>query len=381
MKNVFLFLLFLPVLAFAEALHSPTWGFSVDLPEGYDYVDGNAKDQFSFSGPGGVQFDMLVYDRTYASMEDLVADVNRRLGNQGIADFFVYRDRRAAIVELAFGDMAGWGLCLELRGSTPGSPPPMLLALSYCEAGRSDLDLFHMSSLDSIIPVEGEAYYPGPIIEYGFPRGEAKRTPLALSGVSAMIYENDEEASQVLIEREFLIFKQYAHSDFWRQAWTRYYQFIYRDSFGRIADAASALVQHWAGNSVNQSGSLVNRTEAQLDLAKKALRWVQGFNYERNFDGSDFISLVTAVTQGRGDCDSRAMLWAIILANADIRAAMMISPNYGHAMGLADIGGTGARFDMDGTQWLVAEPNGTVDIGLIAADMSDMESWLGILFN
>jgi hypothetical protein len=74
------------------------------------------------------------------------------------------------------------------------------------------------------------------------------------------------------------------------------------------------------------------------------------------------------------------MLWAIILAHADIRAAMMVSRNYSHAMGLADIIGTGARFEAHGIQWLVAETTANVDIGLIAQDTSDPAHWLGILF-
>jgi hypothetical protein len=115
-------------------------------------------------------------------------------------------------------------------------------------------------------------------------------------------------------------------------------------------------------------------------LAQKALTFVQGFKYERHLDGSDFVNLVSAVTDGRGDCDSRVMLWAIILANADIRAAIMVSRNHSHAMGLADIAGTGARFEAHGTKWLVAESTDHVDIGLIAQDISDIESWLGVIF-
>ena len=102
--------------------------------------------------------------------------------------------------------------------------------------------------------------------------------------------------------------------------------------------------------------------------------------YERNFQGSDFLNLVTGITEGRGDCDSRAMLWAILLAHIDIRAAMMVSRHYGHAMGLTDLSGTGARFDHLGIQWLVAETTANVDIGLIAQDVSDPQFWLGVIF-
>jgi hypothetical protein len=59
---------------------------------------------------------------------------------------------------------------------------------------------------------------------------------------------------------------------------------------------------------------------------------------------------------------------------------MMVSRDYSHAMGLADIAGSGARFEAGGVQWLVAETTGKVGIGLISQDMSNTNLWLGVLF-
>jgi hypothetical protein len=101
--------------------------------------------------------------------------------------------------------------------------------------------------------------------------------------------------------------------------------------------------------------------------------------------GSDFVNLVSAAQDGRGDCDSRAMLWAIILEQADIPAGIMVSREFSHAMGLADIEGAGARFPMkDGNdkelKWMVAEPIAKVSVGLIAQNVSEVTAWMGILF-
>jgi hypothetical protein len=372
MKFKFLLLLFIPFIAFAESMYSPTWGFSLDLPEGYEFVDGDGRDRFSFSGPAGLQFDLVVYNGIYNTMNEMVNDVNRRLSNKGSIDFFTYRGKQAAVIELDFQGSTGWALCLMLTNKTV-QQQPMLLALSYNPADGNDLNLFHMSALDSISPTIEDLNYPGPIMEYSFPRGEARRKPLAINGLSAMIYDNDAEASQILIEREFNVLINYSLSPNLPDAWIRYYRFIYRDSWDRISDAASVLIKHWFNNTINQN-------EAKLLLAKEALVYVQNFEYERDFSGSDFLNLVSAVTEGRGDCDSRAMLWAIILAHAEIRTAMMVSIKYSHAMGLVDIEGAGARFDAYGTRWLVAETTANVDLGLIAQDMSDNESWLGIIF-
>jgi hypothetical protein len=242
----------------------------------------------------------------------------------------------------------------------------MLAALSFGPASEEGLDLFHMSAIDSIAPSPEDRHFPGPIMEYGYNRGELKRGPLFLEGETALIRENDAEIAQALIEREFNVLKNYADTPYWQGAWVRYYRFVYRDSRDRIADAASVLARRWRGG--------------DREFAQKALTFVQGFKYERDTAGSDFVNLVSAVTEGRGDCDSRVMLWAIILAHADIRAAMMISREYSHAMGLADIAGAGARFETHGTKWLVAESTANVDIGLIAQDQSGVEAWLGVVF-
>jgi hypothetical protein len=271
---------------------------------------------------------------------------------------------------LNFGGFNGWGLCVELAENT-GSRPK-LLALAYNLENGIDLNLFHLSALDSIIPSDVERLFPGPIMEYGYPRGEPKRVSLAANGVTAMIRENDAEAAQVLIEREFNILINYVDAPNWREAWIRYYRFIYRDSHDRIADAVTSLIQHWRWSGGDDA--------AKRTFAQRALTFIQGFDYERDFSGSDFYNLVTVVTEGRGSCDSFVMLWAAILARADIRSAMMVSRQYSHAMGLADIGGVGARFEAYGINWLVAETTSKVDIGLIAQDVSDPRYWLGIIF-
>ena len=372
MKKIFLLLFFVPAFIFAEALYSPTWGFFLDLPEGYEYADGDGRDRFSFSGPSEAKFDLVVYGGNYASVNELVTDVNKRIENRGEADFYSYRDRQAAVIKLTFGSFDGWGLCVEL-GDGSSDRPPMLLALAYGPAGMRELELFHVSALDSIAPSPAERHYPGPLIEYSYPRGERRAAALTAGGISAMIYENDAEAAQVLIEREFQILQKYSNTVYLQDAWIRYYRFIYRDSYDRVTSAVAALVRNWGGY---PGGS----DEGKRAFAQRALSFVQGFEYERDLSGSDFLNLVSAVAEGRGDCDSRAILWAIILSHADIRCAFMVSGHYGHAMGLAEIAGTGARFEAGGTKWLVAETTASVDIGLIDQEVSDPQYWLAVIF-
>jgi hypothetical protein len=371
MKRLLILLIFVPVLTFADPLYSPTWGFFIDLPEGYEYTDGDGRDRFSFSGPEGLMFDLVVYYGRYNTIMELVNDVNRRLSNRGDADLFLYNGKQAAIMKLTFGNFDGWGFTVEL--DAVNSVRPMLLALAYGPSSRNDLDLFHLSALDSISPTTAELRFPGPVMEYSYPRGELRNVPLAVSGLNAMIRENDAEAAQVLIEREFRILQAYVNTPYLQDACIRYYRFIYRDSYDRIANAVTAIVRNFGLPSAPSDNQ-------KREFAQKTLSFVQGFKYERDLTESDFINLVTAVTEGRGDCDSRAVLFAIILANADIRSAIMISFHFAHAMVLADVAGTGARFEAYGTQWLVGETTAVINIGLIAQEQSDPRHWFAVLF-
>ena len=376
MKKILFLLIFIPVLAFADPLHSLTWGFSIDLPVGYEFIEGDGRDRFSFSGPAGLMFDLVIYNGHYDSIEELVSDVNRRISNRGEADFFLHRGRQAAIIELRFGNLSGWGLAIELDeigADQSQGTPPMLLALAYGPADRTDLEVFHISALDSIAVTAADRRLPGPITEYVFPRGEPRIVPLAISGLSAVIHENDAEAAQYLIEREFLVYIAYIDTQFIQEAAIRYYRFIYRDSFARIADAVAVIANEfeWRPDFTD---------EEKRAFAQKALAFVQGFEYERDLSGSDFVNLVSAITEGRGDCDSRAMLFAMILSKANIRSAIMLSHFHSHAMGLADIAGAGARFESHGTRWLVAETTADVDIGLIEQAQSDPRHWFAVTF-
>jgi len=374
-----LFLILVPAFLSAQSLHSPTWGFSLDLPPGYEFVEGNAFDRFSFEGPSGAMFDMLVYNGVFPDVADMIQHINRRLGNRGDVSFFDYGGRAAAILELDFAGFEGWALGLELESAEEWGSPPLLMALAYAPVGTENVDLLHISALNSIVPTPADARRPGPIMEFAFPRGDLVEMPLAGDlGLSAMFRENDAYAAQMLIDQEFLVLTLYQFSPYWQEAWIRFYRAIHRDSWDRVADAAFQIERYLNRGGV--AGIRGDPGEINREFAQRALAFVQGFYYERDFDGSDFINLVTAVTEGRGDCDSRAMLWAMILAQANIPAAIMVSRHYSHAMGLADVPGTGARFEAGGVRWLVAETTSSVDIGLIAAHKSTIENWLGVLF-
>ena len=396
-KLFFLAIFVIPCsFAFSAPIYSPTWGFSVDLPEGYNYTGGDGKDNFSFENQDGAKFDLIIYHaaagKTVPSdVEALGRDIQNRLKNKGEINTFEYRQKKALIIELSFSSpgggnsestgrfypMEGWALCLELglpvtaqkSGGTVTNQRPLLLAMAYGPAGKKELQSLHFSALDSIASDLSDRLAPGPITEFTYPRETRVHSPVFGLDINAMIYKEDAEAAQALVDREFQVLTRYANAPNWKEAWIRYYRAIYRDSFDRLTDIAFQVER-----------KLNVPARENRDFANEVLQWVQSFEYERNFQGSDFQNIVTAAIEGRGDCDSRSLLWAIIMKQAGIQSAMMVSRHYSHAMGLADLPGAGAHFEVEGQKLLVAETTAKVSIGLIGETVSEIEHWIGILF-
>jgi hypothetical protein len=367
---------FVPGFLSAEPLYSPSWGFRLDIPEGFFYQTGDGKNRFSFVSDNGGAIELVVYaPGVFGSPEALAGDIRDRLNSRGDISPYTYHNKKAAIMELSIprpgNALSGWALCVELAAES--GPPPLLAALAYGPASRQELQIFYLSALDSIAPSAAERYCPGPVTEFSYPRGEAVKAGVAGRNFEARIGANDAEAAQALVDREFAVLRYYLNSPLWKEAWTRFYRALFRDAYERLADLAFVFERDWYA-SYQKNG------DAERDFAQSALSWVQGFSYERDLLGSDFINLVSAATEGRGDCDSRALLWAVILARNNIPSAIMVSPQYSHAMGLTRVQGPGAVFAFEGQNWIVAETTAFVDLGRIGESVSNPVHWMGISF-
>ena len=403
-RNILFFALVLVPALFlmAEPVYSPTWGFRLDLPEGYELIGGDKKNTFSFSSSFGTTLDIVV-NTGKASAVSITEDIEKKLSNKGKIQAFTYNNREAVVMELRFIQggitITGWALCMELEtqaaSSSKGGPnvKAHLTALAYGPE-KADLQYLHLSVLDSIEGSELDHRLPGAITEFLHPRGKWITVKLANSSETPHFRDNDAEAAQSVVDREFNVMKFYLNSPLWQEAWKRFYRAIFKDSFDRLQNAAFLMERSWNNSVLGPSGEdakpededrLGKRSAEANTIAAKALEWVQGFEYERDLMGSDFVNLVTSAQEGRGDCDSRALLWAIILSQANIPSGIMVSREYSHAMGLADLEGEGAHFPMKDRagkdiRWLVAETTSKVSLGLIGETVSEVSNWLGITF-
>ena len=233
---------------------------------------------------------------------------------------------------------------------------------SYSELITSSLDAF---SID-----RAARRFPGPVSQFLFPVPAARdeRKTVALPGGSATLPWSSKEAQEELsiAEREFRILTLYLNTQtLWVDAWGRYYRMVYKESAAELDTLTEALSKSFPANDPTET-------------ARRVLAWVQGFLYERDFSGIDFVPPLTAAFERRGDCDSRAMVMAIILERLGIDAVLMVSRDYSHAMVAVDVPGGGQRFTYNGKDYLVAETTAKVGIGTIAAEQADFSKWLGV---
>jgi len=398
--------------AYSEEYYSDH-GFAMDLPEGFDFIEGDGSTRYSFGSPdGAVRIDVAVYPASrFATAQAGAADSMRRISGRGDFMAFPYAGIDAALGELSIGTgsdaLKGLGLFLNDVAPPAGAPagsdakaaPYDLVILAYTSAGT--YERYHdviVSSVDGFSANYGRRAVPGPV-------GSAVRstlepaTPTAVTirfgaaSVRSSWLPAEAEVAQELVEREYRVLSDYAQApELIDAAVSRFYRMIYRDaapSLDRLALDMSMAWETglWAGKSrpldaaaTGATGPRFGATANSRAYAEAVLAWVQAFSYERNPEGSDVVNPIAAAFQGRGDCDSRALVMAILLRREDIDSIMMVSLKHEHALAAVDAPGSGARFPFKDKRWLVAETTAKVGIGLVDAGQADPADWIGVAF-
>ena len=372
-------LLTLLALLPAPALHAEVLGsesgFYIDLPEGFGLVDGDQKSRFAFASPDeALEFDLFVYaPERYADAGALAQDALKKLSSTGDQEAFTYQGRACVFAELNFSlggkERKGYGVFV---GPAKGGKTVALLAYT-AKADFDNYTDFILSCLDSFSADKASLRAPGPVSQYILPwpnpRTASRSVALgeSLGGGRLDLPWSEEEAQQEeeTAGREFRVLQAYSQApDLARPAWARAYRMIYRESAARLDRLAIELDRLLP--------------EDPTDAARRVLAWTQGFVYERDLKGIDFVDPLSAAYEGRGDCDSRAMVAAIILERRGIDSILMVSDVYAHALLGVDVPGGGQRFSFAGKDYLVGETTAKVGLGMIAADQAEWKNWMGI---
>lgn len=220
----------------------------------------------------------------------------------------------------------------------------------------------------------------GLVTIFAFPGGRNKKINLTIDGrkIETQIDEEDSEAAQFVVDREFAVFKIYVSTKLWKEAWQRFYRQIGRDSYSRMKKVSFDIYSSLYDDAKQKDPSNPNAALAQI-----LLNWVQDFSYARTSstaDKADFMPLPKVLEGAGSDCDSRSMLVAILLKNMNIESCIFISKDYGHAMlGVVLPGKQGQTIKIDSTEYLVGETTAKgLTFGKMDAKMQDREKWIPV---
>ena len=346
-------------------------GVVVDMPAGFTPGEGDGRTRFSYYSPDGeIEFDILIRNPGLtATVDEMAAGMLRKLDSKGQSTSFPYEGRKAVIAELSFALNAtprkGYALFIKAES---GSEYALLAHVP--EPRFDDAADLVMSCLDAFSIDRAARRSPGPVSQFllPWPAPRPDRKSVALPGGSVELPWSSEEAEQELytVKREYRILTTHlADQTHWKDAWARFYRMVYRESAARLDGFTEAF-----------AGTLPRSDPTES--ARRVLAWVQGFVFERDLFGLDFVPPLAAAFQRRGDCDSRAMVMAMILERLGIDCVLMLSREYSHAMLAVDVPGGGQRFPFKGREYLVAETTARVGLGMIDASQTDFSKWLGV---
>jgi hypothetical protein len=359
--------------ATALAVTNPAFGYSLDLPIGWVEADNSDPQHVGFLSPNAdAMLQVLALDSATApDGPELAAFMLDQVRGSGEPEAFEYQGRSSALSDIAF--VTGG---LEVKGYmiTVDDAAADYVLLAFAATDAYEIAHDHLlSALDSFAVGEESRSYPGPVSQFFYPfpptNETAHQLPFQGGTLPFEVDAGEEEASQVLVDREARILEPYGALDreSFSDAWRRYFRMIYRDNYMRLAALAEEI-----------EGRLKADGIPRVDIPRELLSWLQRFDYERTGGLSDFQPPVTCLTTASGDCDSLGMTYIMLLHHLGFDAILMVSDRYAHALAAVDVQGPGARFPFEGRQWLVAELTEDVPLGRIAANMADPAGWIGV---
>ncbi len=375
-------------LAAQTVFRNPDYDYVVDIPVGWQIIDGTQSDFISFSDPQRrAVFQVVAFPGSrFVTVQEIDSFIRTQFSAEGDAAPFTYLETPAIFADYRYstGTMVVRGYMVFLNGEETDYAVMTSVPEEYYEPYHD----FLLSAVDSFSMDVATRTQPGPVSAFftePLARADVSGQDLVLpSGrsfelPSVLASDEMQDAANVLIEREARMLSLYAPpagsspriaiepGPPWAQAWRRYFRMIYRDNFARLEPVTAALFEDLARSDVPRH-----------EIPATVLSWLQQARYERTRSLSDLMSPGACLTEFAGDCDSLGLTYAIILTQMGFDAILMVSREYSHALVGVDVPGEGARFPFQNREWLVAELTAEVAIGQIAAEMSDIGGWIGI---
>ena len=356
----------------AEEIVSQKYLFSADIPEGFVLAEQQGSDRFRFQNTVfPAEFQSAVYPaEQFAQAGEALNFVARQIGSSEEYAEFTWRGRKATLAKLDFNFGKGWASAAELP-----QDKGWLVVISYSYTWRSaatfseeELELFHLSVLDSFLTGLGNAVSPGIVTSFAFPEEGALEVPFKTnkSEFTVPFDKSDAQANQYVVDREFLILTKYTGSPLTEAAWKRFYRIIYRDAWKRMEKASFII------------GSILPRNP--VERASELIDWLFSFEYTRDFEGSDFTSLPEAFAKKTGDCDTRSLLFVLLMRQTGTDAALLVSPEFSHSVAAVDLEIGGPVFIIEGKELSAVDLTSSKTAGRLSSDMADANKWFAVTF-
>ncbi len=359
--------------AYAEIVGVPLYDYSVYPLEGWKLQEYEDASTLSWlSDDNAVAFTVTSWSgETFSDVKTMFADVTKGFNAAGDCVPFEYLQQEAVIGEITFpiGDKNHKGWLLLINGEKfdyylLGFTLEVSYVDNYSEI-QSAIDSFSMGS-------EG-ALSPGPITTFlnASPNKTEKsfevdffNNPL---NVNASISEF--ETAQTVIEREANIMLNYSNDPAgFYNAWTRYYEIIFRDNYTRLDPLYAALKPYFGGDKYTD-----------YELTELLMFWIQGYTYEREpTKESDLLNPLEASLKKTGDCDARSLVLGILLHKFSIESVLLTSEKVQHALLAVNCEGDGATYNFEGKEFLTVELTSQSLIGEIKKSMADPKLWTPI---
>lgn len=373
------FFIFFANFLFSETITDSFFGYSIDLPEGYELKEISEDYRgFYFSHPNiPVSLVVKIVTEEKSNSKSVLDSNLQKLSTKYDIDSFLWNEKTSSIAQIEMNleqKYSGWATCSPLENS-------YLILICYAPKEQEKVcEQFIFSTLNSTCTNLSNFCTEGIITTYAFPKEGKKTVELNICGekISSSIDKSDEEASQWLVDLEYSVLTLYANHPNWKEAWQRYYRMIYKDSFSRIKNISLDLSKKFYDSQKTQS------SKKEIEYAQKLLTWVQNFDYfrEEKISDSDFTSIPRVICGVGNDCDSRSLLLCILLKSIGIETILLFSPEFSHAMVATLIDAPGQKFNLENTnlEFLMGETTGKVTWGTIAKEHADKSKWIEVIF-
>ena len=379
MKKTFwsFFLFSLCLQLHAQAISSSIYNFSIEPPVEWEASSDKLGKTFLFTS-ADKKFSLILSvkdkgktDNPQAAMSSLIKDLGPQISDVQQASFlynnypsalgsYIIKEKKESLFAFLLCIIAEkyeYWLHVSFQGNHLSNEN---LALLY-----SALDSFALGSLGRITP--------GPITQFDAPVNTVKtpvKARLNLGGqdLSLDMDKEQAEAAQRLVEREALIMSRYKERNTLAfLAWVRYYRFIYRDNYMRLQPLVKLLQGHM-------------RSKDKDALAAELLPFCQNYSYERFSTPSDLIAPYASILSQKGDCDSSALTYLILLNHMQITGALLLSQTLGHAVVGVLSNTEGTSMQVMKERYVIAELTTKQPLGTVPAKVANTKDWFPIIF-